>query len=377
MEYKIVEQKFHQYSDRCKEIIKNTFFKEEDLEGIEFHNNIDFNNIIKQHRIHMIDIKLEHTMRMIEQIININEVLGLKFDFQLVMKVAVLYHDIGRFKQATWSNTYKDIIYQEKNKPFIHHGDEGRHIFLNNNFEIDKQYIPIIGESIMHHVDIHKTSKLQYRFDSDITKININNIATGKINLNEAELQVASLITQLVADIDKTDILYQHLTDDFEMIKDYVYDHSIDSLDNIAKKWGIDKKEIIKYNQIQEDTHNNTPIKIPIKNIEIAKLAVPQYMKEMFFNNNWIELKELQKDPNWNFISILWWRLSQFLNNINFYSVLVTIEETKLLEQIENKIPKKYKPLVEEAFIYAKEVLVHQTIQKNQNNIYIKRKELT
>lgn len=374
MEYKIVEQKFHQYSDRCKEIIKNTFFKEEDLEGIEFHNNIDLNNIIKQHRIHMIDIKLEHTMRMIEQIININEVLGLKFDFQLVMKVAVLYHDIGRFKQATWSNTYKDIIYQEKNKPFINHGDEGRHIFLNNNFEIDKQYIPIIGESIMHHVDIHKTSKLQYRFDSDITKININNIATGKINLNEAELQVASLITQLVADIDKTDILYQHLTDDFEMIKDYVYDHSIDSLDNIAKKWGIDKKEIIEYNQIQEDTHNNTPIKIPVKNIEIAKLAVPQYMKEMFFNNNWIELKELQKDPNWNFISILWWRLSQFLNNINFYSVLVTIEETKLLEQIENKIPKKYKPLVEEAFIYAKEVLVHQTIQKNQNNIYIKKR---
>ena len=34
------------------------------------------------------------------------------------MKVAILYHDIGRLSQATWSNTFDDIIYKEKNKPF-------------------------------------------------------------------------------------------------------------------------------------------------------------------------------------------------------------------------------------------------------------------
>ena len=53
-------------------------------------------------------------------------------------------------------------------------------------------------------------------------------------------------------------------------------------------------------------------------------------MKEMFYNNSWPELKVLIQDENWNFICILWWRLSHFLNQISFSSTLINIEESKL-----------------------------------------------
>lgn len=373
MEYNIVEEKFNIYIEKCKEIIKNTFFKEEDLEDLKLDDSLGITGTIRKHRLNMIDIKLNHTMRMIEQIIKINEILDLKFDFQLVMKVAVLYHDIGRMSQATWSNTFSDTVYSKKNKLFKNHGDEGKDIFLNNNFEVDKQFKPLIGESILYHVNVHEVPQMQYRYDTDIRKINIGDIITGNIILNEAECQVASLITQLVADIDKTDILYQYLSGDIDLVRDYVIDDSNDTLDNISKKWGISKEEIIEYNQIDKLNYTNKSIKIPVKNMEISKLAVPERMKEMFYNNTWLELNELKKDPNWNFITILWWRLSHFLNNINFYSVLATIEETKLLDNIEKKIPDKFKPLTQEAFDYAKEALVYNTLKQNQENIYIKK----
>ena len=95
-------------------------------------------------------------------------------------------------------------------------------------------------------------------------------------------------------------------------------------------------------------------------------------MKDMFYNDSWPELRILVQDKNWNFISILWWRLSHFLNQISFSSTLINIEESKLLEQIYELIPDRLKPLVSEAFEYAKDVFVEGRIEKNKGNIYLK-----
>ena len=56
---------------------------------------LSIDEVVKRHRLKMIDIKLDHTMRMIEQVINTNEILGFRTSLGLVLKVAVLYHDIG------------------------------------------------------------------------------------------------------------------------------------------------------------------------------------------------------------------------------------------------------------------------------------------
>jgi len=373
LEYNKTYESFIDYVDKCRFMIKNTFFTMNDLDSLNvFGRDVEIDEIIRKHRLKMIDIKLDHTMRMIEQIVKINESLGFKVDLGLVIKVAVLYHDIGRMRQSTWANTFGDSVYKRMNMPFNNHGEDGYDIFLNNDFNVDEKYVPIIAETILHHQDHHMIPKLNYKFDDGLDKINIDDIVTGKYQLNDAEWEVASLIVQLVADIDKTDILYQHLTEDFEMIRDYVFDNSMDSLDNISMYWGVSKKEIIEYNNIDENSYKPRKIRIPIKNMSIDKLEVPKYMKDMFYNDSWPELRVLVQDRNWNFISILWWRLSHFLNQISFSSTLINIEESKLLEQIYELIPNRLRPLVDEAFVYAKEVFVEGKIEKNKGNIYLR-----
>lgn len=374
LEYDRTYDAYLNYINRCREKIKNTFFTIDDTTDFDIKDSSqEIDGIIKKHRLKMIDIKLDHTMRMIEQVIKINQKLGFQVNLDLVIKVAVLYHDIGRMRQSTWSNTFNDSSYHKYNKPFNSHGEDGYDIFLNNDFNIDFKYVPVIGETILHHQDLHVQPKLNYQYDIDLSTIDIDKIVTGNFQLNEAEWQITSLIVQLVADIDKSDILYQHLSDDFDMIRDYVYDNSGDTLDNIAYNWGISKKEMLEYNHITEQNYKQGRIRIPIKNVEVDKLEVPEYMKDMFYNNTWPELRTLIKDKNWNFITILWWRISHFLNQIVFTSNLVNIEESKLLDQIYEKVPDRLKPLTEEAFIYAKDYLINNRILENKNNIYLKR----
>ena len=363
------------YIDICRMIIKNSFFNKNDLDYIDINEeDLSINEVVKRHRLKMIDIKLDHTIRMIEQVINTNELLGFRTSLGLVLKVAVLYHDIGRMRQATWSNTFNDNIYVRMNKPFKNHSEDGYDIFMNNDFNVDKRYIPVVGNSILHHQDLHTKPRLNYKYMGNLNDISIDDIVTGKIELNDSEWQIVSLITQLVADIDKSDILYQHLSDDFKMIRDYVYDNSRDTLDNIALKWEVSKNEIIEYNKIDENNYEPGRIKIPIKNMPINKLEPPQYMKEMFYNNSWPELKVLIQDENWNFICILWWRLSHFLNEISFTSTLINIEESKLLDEIYKKIPVRLRPLVDEVFEYSKEVLVTKRIDDNKGMVYLKKR---
>ena len=370
--YKTYES-FIEFVNGCRFMIKNTFFTDKDLDNLNVSSNDkDIDLIVRKHRLKMIDIKFNHTMRMIEQIVKINQNLGFKADLGLVIKVAVLYHDIGRMRQSTWSNTFGDSVYKRLNRPFNNHGEEGYDIFINNDFNIIDRYVPIIAETILHHQDHYIIPRLNYKFDGSLDMINIDDIVTGNYQLNDSEWRIVSLIVQLVADIDKTDILYQHLTEDFDMIRDYVFDNSMNSLDDISLYWGVSKREIIEYNKIDEPNYKPRKIRIPIKNMSLDKIEVPKYMKDMFYNDSWPELGVLVQDNNWNFISILWWRLSHFLNQISFNSTLINIEESKLLEQMYEMFPDKLKPLVFEAFEYAKEVLILGRIEKNKGNIYLR-----
>lgn len=375
LEYDKPYNSYMDYVNKCRFMIKNTFFSEKDTFDLNIKNkdNLELTKIIRNHRLKMIDIKLNHTMRMIERVVNVNEALGFKIDFSLIIKISVLYHDIGRIRQSTWSNTFNDRRYKEINMPFKNHAEDGYNIFMNNDFGIDDIYVPLIGETILHHQEPHIIENLHHMCNDSLDNITIDDIVTGNFELNESEWQIATLITQLVADMDRVDILYQYLTGDLVLIKDYVSDNSMDTLENIAKRWGISKSEIIEYNKIDENNYKPTKIKVPIKNISIDRLEVPSYIKEMFYNNSWPELKDIAQDKNWNFITMFWWRISHFLNQTTFTSVLINIEESKLLDQIYNKIPEEYKPLFSEAIEYAKEVLLHKRISENKGKVYLKK----
>ena len=183
MEYNKTYQSYIDYVNKCRNIIKSTFFTRNDAFDLNVRNDmLGINEIVRNHRLKMIDIKLDHTMRMIDQVIKINETLGFKVDLALVVKVAVLYHDIGRMRQSTWSNTFGDSVYRRMNMPFNNHGEDGYDIFVNNDFNIDGRFIPIIGESILHHQDLHTIPRLNYRYSSKLGDIDINSIATEILN---------------------------------------------------------------------------------------------------------------------------------------------------------------------------------------------------
>jgi len=115
-------------------------------------------------------------------------------------------------------------------------------------------------------------------------------------------------------------------------------------------------------------------IYIPTEYINPEKLTVPSDIKESFFSKDFLNLKELQSRRDWTFITGMWWRLSHFLNNINFVANLEVLEEKNLLEYIYNMYPQEYKPLVAEAFEFAKEELLIKPLKEKKGKIYVKEK---
>ena len=75
--YSQVYESYIDYVNKCRNKIKRAFFTEKDAQGINYVNNgLGISDIVKKHRLKMIDIKLEHTMRMVEQVVKINAQLG-------------------------------------------------------------------------------------------------------------------------------------------------------------------------------------------------------------------------------------------------------------------------------------------------------------
>ncbi len=370
MNYLETKNKFSEYVQSCKNLILKTFFDKKDCESLNIQDS-DINEFIKSYRLEMIKRKVNHTMRMIIEIEKINKKLNLRFNFREVLKVAILLHDLGRFRQATWSNTFSDSAYHRSNSPFKNHGEDGYDIFLNNDFMVDKKYIPVIGMSILHHLDSSRIKKLNAKYDGNISSYNIDQVLTGNFQLNEGEWQAASIIVGFVADIDRLDILHQFLLGEEEIVRDYIYEESVKSIDAVAKKWGVSKKEILEYNHILEKDYNNEGLKVPIKNMDLNKLVISDEYREMFFSGNWLPLSELRGREDWNFVALWWWRLSAFLNEMVFYEPLDLIKEMDLINKIYEKIPENLKFLFTEAFTYANEVLVNDRLANKTSGLYL------
>lgn len=60
-----------------------------------------------------------------------------------------------------------------------------------------------------------------------------------------------------------------------------------------------------------------------------------------------------------------------FLSDINFVSNLEVVEDNDLLNQIYNMYPEQYRPVIDEIFNYAKEVLICERIYYNKDNLYV------
>lgn len=383
--YEENEKIFNDYVTQCRKRIRNIFFSEDELEkGHSIKNDLikqelasnetSLEEAIKIHRNNLIDIKLNHTTRIVNDVTKMALKMGLNIDFEKVLKISALLHDIARFPQAATSNSFNDRECKEFNG--MYHADYGYHIlYMNkkiNDFKIPDKF----KFAVMQPVKFHQLPKV----DGDLAlkfkrkeELDVNKILTGSENLNEAEKIIVATLVQMVRDVDCLDILYQNVTGEFPVVRPYVtYDVEKDTLEDISRYWGVSVKEIMDYNGMQNsDLTNKKNIKIPSENIEPSKLVVSDDIQKRFFAGEDLDLKELQNRRDWTFITGMWWRLNHLIGNINFVSNLEVVDENRVLENIYNAYPDKYKPLVERAFTFTKEVLIEKRIKENKGNIYV------
>lgn len=381
--YEENEKKLNEYIESCRKKIKNMFFTEEELESSTFvksdliasnqiSQNVPLSDAIKIHRNNMIDIKLNHTMRVVEDVTRMSQKMNLNIDFEKVLKVSALLHDIARFEQAVYSNSFNDRECKQFNG--MYHAEAGYHLLYVNNkfkdFNIPHNYKYAISQVVKYHQIPRVTGDLAILFNNP-EQLNVNYL-TGNESLNDQEKVIVAALLQMVKDVDMLDILYQHLTGEFPVTRNsFKYDVENDTLQEISRNFGISEKEIKEFNGlISDDITDIKTVSIPTQNIDPIKLKVPDDIQRRFFNNESLDLKELQNRRDWTFITGMWWRLNHFLNNINFVSNLEVVEENRLLEQIYNTYEDKYKPLVAPAFEFAKQELLEKAIKNNQGQIY-------
>lgn len=384
LNYDRTERKFDEYIKKCREQIRNTFFSDEELENSislksqmvssgEIKPSTTVSDAIKKHRNQMIDIKLNHTMRVVNDVGRMSEKLGTPVDFNKVLKVSALLHDYARFKQAIWNDSFNDKNCKEFNG--MYHAEFGYHLlYVNNKFEkfnVPQKYKFAISQVVKYHQVPTVTGALALTF-SNVNELDVKKYLTGNEELTNEEKVIVAALVQMVKDVDMLDILYQHLTGEFPVTRSSItYDVNNDTLDEISKHFGISKEEIKTFNGLKsDDLSDKKSIFVPVANVNPIKLQVPQDIQNRFFDNENLDLRELQNRQDWTFITGMWWRLNHFLNNINFVSNLEVVEENKLLEQIYATYPDKYKPLVYDAFAFAKEILLEQAIKKNNGEIY-------
>lgn len=387
LSYEDNEKAFFDYIEECREKILQlcslTMEDKKDLAKLREEQKIEGNesdlDIIKINRLNMIDKKVNHTMRVLSDAVKSSEKLGFNIDFQKVLKISALLHDIGRFDQATWYNSFSEQGYKIQMPGIENHAQAGYYILFDQgkieDFRIGKKYRNVIGNAVLHHGDSILSGDLSYRIDRNIIKIDVEKLLSDVSSLNEGEKIVSAAVVQLIRDVDMLDILYQHLNGEMPVTRsDLRYKKGKDTVKMVANHFGISEKEILDWNGLTEEiADEQDSLRVPLNNVEPIKIAVPNDIQQKFFSKQPLDLKEIMARKDWNFITGMWYRLGHFLQNINFTSTLMGIDESNLMDQIYAAYPEKYKPLVKPAFDFAKEELIANTIDKNKDEIYIKR----
>lgn len=374
---------FEKYILDCKKVLNALTLSDEELkQGYYIYQNllksnlnfddISVGNAIKMHRLKMINVKQNHTFRVVEDANKVCEKIGVCDEFVALVKLSALFHDIARFPQAVTSNTFfdKDCILFNG----LSHAEYGYKMLYEDEmikeYNIPKEYCYAIALAVLNH---QRNNVLQISFNS-IDELDPK-LLTGNVSLNNEELTLVSTLVQLIRDVDKIDILYQHITGEYPVINPSIKCKvNGRTLDEICKKYNVDKKVVKEYNDlISDDISNIKIINIPSSYIDLRTLIVPRDIRQSFFRNEIVDLKELQKRDDYTFIVGMWWRLSHFLNDINFVANLEILKENGTLDKIYNEFPLRYRFLVTEAFEFAESEILDKKIEENKGKVFVKK----
>ena len=113
------QELFRKYILDCKKVLDALILSEEEIkQGYYIYQNllkanltddlISVSDAIKMHRLKMIDVKQNHTFRVVEDTKKVCEKIGVCDEFVTLAKLSALFHDVARFPQAVTSNTFFD-----------------------------------------------------------------------------------------------------------------------------------------------------------------------------------------------------------------------------------------------------------------------------
>ncbi len=357
----------------------------------QIHKNAfdSYINIIKERlkddpklsfKLALIEQKIKHTYRVVDASEDTINLLDLPMEIMDLVKVCALYHDIGRFPQASTYANYSDKVYSNNNEAYLNHGEAGAFTLFHSPdkdlFPITKYYKNVIRASVIFHVG--ETVPKQFNY-----KLNGNDINNFEYYLNQlenytfsiADIIIGSFILSIIRDTDVYDILYAMSTKEHNVIKDYIYRSKKEySLNYFSHLYNLSETLLLDYNNMtKKDYESSSGLKIPINDNNVHTLKVSNELVTRFKSGDVITLPELIAREDYSFILYTWWFLNQFFaTSLNFKSTLKLVKDNNILDKIYANYSDLYKPLVEDMFIYTKDNLVDKPLEKTKNKLYIK-----
>ena len=318
--------------------------------------------------------KLNHTKRVVDYVLNLAKKIDMHINYEKIVGVCGLFHDIGRFNQGLKFRSYNDseTFLEGKN-----HGDYGYELITASDEEIhifdelvEQQARPAVATTVKLHQRGVLPLEFNQHLSSTIKQTDPNTLLRGSYEFNELEKKIVSALLQMVRDADRIDILWQRATGDIVAVSDNVFLRNTGNITDMAKRWGV-SESIIKESNDEERLTNKSHIIIPRKEIPVDKLFVSSKLFERMKNLENIDLRSLQQADDYTFITALWWSIYTFLKDMNFVGNLKQIKERELLEQIYNLYPIEYRPVLDEIFKFAKEILIEEQITNSKDNLYV------
>ena len=338
----------------------------------EYLQSINDNNfdLIDKKICKLMEIKYQHTMRVVEHIKKLAEKLNMSIDFTQIVAVLGLLHDIGRFEQAIKYQSFYDQGCYGKG---ITHGNIGYQILNNqkvfDELEIYSIYRPSLSMGVKLHTNDKLPSDFSHRVEDKFMQINPSKLLTGGYQFNEYEKQIISVLLEMLRDADKLDILYQRSIGVIKPIPEYMYVEN-DGIDNVANRWGIGKSVIID-NNLDNSSKN---FKIPVVEIPIEKLILSKDVTSKMTSGDIVSLRELHNRKDFSFVTGLWWHITMFLSDLNFKDNLLILKENQILEKIYSRYPEEYHLVIDQVFKYASEVLIEERLEKCKKRVYLNNK---
>jgi len=270
-----------------------------------------------------IDSKYIHSLEVVHDGNTVIKNLQFNPSFVAFCKMALLNHDIGRFKQIIITGNFNDDDLAHKTG-IENHGLLGK-IILEDG--ILKEQIPdtrVFDEGIIQIVQNHVTGSSTYNqlqiLNSNLFK-NEDIYDIFKTADNSLKKDIIAAITQIVQDVDRLDIYHQILSD----------------------RWS------------------------PLK----SEVDIPLVVFEKFYQGQFLNMSQLKKQGLWNSNVGELIRLS-FINQIRLYSVAKMILDENIILKLKTK---RNNPKVKDAFDYTHQLL-KEMVNSSEDGITVSKKVL-